>query len=95
MVIAELEYGARRSADPNRNIAKVHAFCSGFDSLPFDDQAAAAYGLIKADLFARGVPIGPNDLVIAAIALSNGLTLITHNVSEFSRVSGLTIEDWQ
>ena len=44
---------------------------------------------------AKGTPIGPNDLLIAAIALANGLTLITHNTVEFSRVVGLMLDDWQ
>jgi tRNA(fMet)-specific endonuclease VapC len=64
-------------------------------SLPFDDRAAEVYGRIRAHLTATGMAIGPNDLMIAAIALANGLTLVTHNTAEFSRVPGLTIEDWQ
>jgi len=46
------------------------------------------------DLEAKGTPIGPNDLIIAATARARNLTLITHNASEFKRVTGLTIEDW-
>ena len=46
------------------------------------------------DLAAKGTPIGPNDLMIAVIALANDLTLITHNVSEFGRITSLKIEDW-
>jgi tRNA(fMet)-specific endonuclease VapC len=53
------------------------------------------YSLIRADLAAKGTPIGPNDLMIASIALAHDLTLVTHNTSEFSRVPGLRIEDWQ
>ena len=66
-----------------------------FDSLPFDDAAAEAYGRLRAELARRGMPIGPNDLMIAAIALAYGFTLVTHNTSEFSRVPGLRLEDWE
>ncbi len=61
----------------------------------FDDSAADVYGRIRAQLETFGTPIGPNDLMIAATALSGGLILVTHNTSEFSRVPGLLFEDWQ
>jgi tRNA(fMet)-specific endonuclease VapC len=67
--------------------------CSSSESN--DDRAAEQYGPIRADLASRGLLIGPNDLMIAAIALANGCTLVTHNTAEFSRVPGLTLEDWQ
>jgi tRNA(fMet)-specific endonuclease VapC len=66
-----------------------------FPSLPFDDEAAEHYGRIRAELTTEGTPIGGNDFLIAAIALANGLTLVTHNTREFARVTGLTIEDWE
>ena len=71
------------------------AFAAGFSTLAYDDRAAAEYAKVRADLAAKGTPIGPNDLMIAAIALANALILVTHNTSEFSRVVGLTLEDWQ
>ena len=58
-------------------------------------QQPEAYADIRADLTAKGSIIGPYDLQIAAIAVANDLTLVTHNVSEFSRVGGLKIEDWE
>jgi len=61
---------------------------------PSDDRAADVYGRIRANLEQRGQAIGPNDTMIAAIALANGLTIVTHDTAEFSRVSGLLIEDW-
>lgn len=64
-------------------------------SAPFDDAAAVDVGHIRAELAAIGTPIGPYDLLIAAIARSQHLTLVTHNTTEFARVSGLLIEDWQ
>jgi len=95
VVRAELLFGAMRSSRATENLAKVRQFLSQFASLPFDDDAAETYGRIRADLTGRGVTIGPNDLLIAAIAQTNDTTLITHNVDEFSRVAGLKIEDWE
>jgi hypothetical protein len=69
--------------------------CHPFVCFPFDDPAADQYGTIRAALASAGTPIGPNDLLIAAIALANGLTLVTLNTTEFSRIPGLTIEDWE
>jgi tRNA(fMet)-specific endonuclease VapC len=95
VVVAELVYGGYRSAQPVKTLSQVRTFCSQFVSLPFTDAAAEEYGRIRAHLAALGTQIGPNDLMIAAIALVNGLILVTHNTAEFSRVPGLTIEDWQ
>ena len=64
-------------------------------SYGFDDDAADQYGLIRAESARVGRPIGGNDLLIAAIACSNNLTLVTHNVDEFSRVIELLFEDWE
>lgn len=95
VVVAELEYGAHRSAKPADTLAKVRTFCTGHPSLPFDDAAAAEYGVLKAHLAAGGTMIGPNDLLIAAIALAAKVTLVTRNLAEFARVPGLVVEDWQ
>jgi tRNA(fMet)-specific endonuclease VapC len=95
VVVGELLFGARRSQQVAKNLVEVRAFCAGFGSLPFEEGAAEQYAEIRADLAAKDTPIGPNDLMIAAIARRHGLVLVTHNVSEFSRVTGLTIEDWQ
>ena len=63
-------------------------------SLPFNDRYAEEYGRIRVELAQTGTLIGPNDLLIAAIARAYNLTLVTHNVEEFSRVNGLHLEDW-
>ncbi len=95
VVKAELFAGARRSSDPRRALAGQRQFLGRFRSLPFDDRAAEVTGHIHAKLAALGTPIGPLDLLIAAIALANGLTLVTHNTREFGRVDGLTVDDWE
>lgn len=95
VVKAELFYGAIKSARPKENLAKQHYFVNHFPSLPFDDQAAEIYAEIRAQLEKLDTPIGPNDLLIAAIALANQVTLVTHNTSEFERVEGLQLEDWE
>jgi tRNA(fMet)-specific endonuclease VapC len=94
-VKAELFYGAFKSNNPTRNLALQKAFLHRFVSLPFDDQAAEIFGVIRTRLTQLGTPIGPYDLQIAAIALANNLILVTHNVNEFSRVKGLKLEDWE
>ena len=95
IVKAELYYGAYKSSRREANLALLAKFFSQFVSLPFDDAAAETYGRLRAELTQRGTPIGPNDLMIAAIAVAQGLTLVTHNTSEFERVSGLVLEDWE
>lgn len=95
VVLGELWYGAERSAAPAREHALINAFAAPYLSLPFDDTAARIYARVRRDLEVRGMPIGPYDLQIAAIALANNLILVTHNTKEFSRVPGLTLEDWE
>jgi tRNA(fMet)-specific endonuclease VapC len=95
VVRAELVYGARKSRHVAANLRLVEAFCEPFLCLPFDAGSADAYGEIRADLERLGQPIGPNDFLIAASALAHSLTLVTHNTSEFARVPGLTVEDWE
>jgi tRNA(fMet)-specific endonuclease VapC len=80
---------------PRSNLAKVATLFGQLPSLPFDDAAAEIYGQIRATLTAQGNVIGPNDLLIAAIALANGSILVTRNIHEYSRVSGLSIENWE
>ena len=95
VVKAELRYGAERGENPAKNHERLRIFFAALPSLPFDDAASEVYGRVRARLAAQGVPIGPNDLMIASIAVANDLVLVTRNVSEFRRVPGLRIEDWQ
>lgn len=95
IVKGELFFGAQRSTDPQLTLTRQKQFLSRFASYTFDDRCAEAYGEIRANLTARGKPIGPNDLLIAAIARTHGLTLVTRNTAEFSRVPGLLWENWE
>ena len=84
-----------RSGNPLRNLARQQEFLNLFVSLPLDDIAATKAAEIRTNLAALGTPIGPYDLLIAAIAIVNNLTLVTHNTREFERVSELKFEDWE
>ena len=95
IVKAELFYGAMKSVNPSLTLARQEPFISQFLSLPFDDTAAEQYGRLRAFLAKQGLSIGPNDLLIAAIALANNVILVTHNTNEFEHVPGLQIQDWQ
>lgn len=95
IVVAELRHGCLRSAKPAANRAGVDALLTPYISLLFDDAAAEPYAAIHRHLESMGQLIGPLDIPIAAIALTNGCTLVTHNTFEFGRVPGLVVEDWQ
>lgn len=95
VVKSELYYGAYKSTKQRQNLEKLARFFQQFESIPVDDTAALIAGQVRAQLDATGSPIGANDLLIAAIALDTGLTLVTHNTREFSRVNGLNYEDWE
>lgn len=95
VVKAELYFGAENSTRKSANLAMLDELFVGIESLPFDDQSAMQYGKIRATLKRAGMPIGPNDLMIASVALVHQAVLVTHNVAEFSRVDGLQIENWE
>jgi tRNA(fMet)-specific endonuclease VapC len=95
IVKAELFYGAMRSNNSTRTLERQQEFLNRFASLPFDDEAAIVFGQVRARLASAGTPIGAYDLQIAAIALANHLTLVTHNTREFRRVDDLRVEDWE
>ena len=93
IVAAELRYGSAKKGSP-RLQARVEDILATIPVLPLDVPADADYGRQRAQLEASGQPIGGNDLLIAAHALALGLTLVTHNTREFSRIAGLQVEDW-
>ena len=93
IVVGELELGvARRGSRKLRR--ELDGFYSGLEVLPYDVEAARRYGRLAAALLAGGVPIGVEDTMVAAHALSRGLTLVTHNLRHFRRVRGLKVADW-
>lgn len=94
-VWSELWFGAYKSERITENQARIRELVVHVPSLPFDDRAAEHCGEIRALLARSGQPIGPYDLQIAAIARASGLCLVTRNVSEFSRVPNLIVENWQ
>ncbi len=94
VTLAELFFGAEKSAKPVENRQQVEAFAARLEVLPFDSDAAAHFGDIRADLARRGQVIGPYDLMIAGHARSRGLIVVTGNLGEFDRVDGLRTEDW-
>jgi len=95
IVKAELFFGAMKSSRIRENLTLLDELFENFESLSFDDDAARKYGEIRSDLDRQGTPIGPNDLMIAAIAAVHDAVLVTHNTREFMRVTGLKIEDWE
>jgi tRNA(fMet)-specific endonuclease VapC len=94
ITLAELMYGVENSIKQAGNLAAVEDFCSRLDVLPYTAKAAQHYGSIMAELKRTGSLIGVNDLHIAAHARSEGLIVVTNNVSEFSRVPALQTENW-
>jgi tRNA(fMet)-specific endonuclease VapC len=95
VVTFELWYGVANSARIAFNTERLETFLSGLVTvLPFNDNDARAAGSIRATLEISGKIIGPYDLLIAGQALARHLTLVTANVSEFSRVKGLCWQDW-
>jgi tRNA(fMet)-specific endonuclease VapC len=95
VVTFELWYGIAKSARPEVNARRVEVFLAGpVTFVPFDDEDARVAGSIRALLERSGKPIGAYDLLIAGQALARHLTLVTANVSEFSRVKGLVWQDW-
>jgi tRNA(fMet)-specific endonuclease VapC len=95
IVKAELLYGARHSWQVESNLQLLKQFFAPFTSLVFDDRCAEEAGLIRADLAAQGIPIGPNDLLIAAISRAYNVILVTNNTREYTRITGLRVVDWE
>ncbi|MBZ5536272.1 MAG: type II toxin-antitoxin system VapC family toxin [Acidobacteriia bacterium] len=94
ITLAELQFGAAKSAFPERNRIALIEFLTPFEILDFDQAAAGDYGKIRADLERRGSVIGPMDMLIAAQARSRDLILVTNNTREFRRIHDLKVENW-
>ena len=95
ITLAEIWYGIEKSpVKKKERRSKIAKIVSVLIVYPFDETAAQSYGVIRAQLERKGVMISERDTQIAAIGAANRLTLVTHNVREFGRVEGLTVEDW-
>ena len=94
ITLAELSYGVEKSSKVEQNKLALGLFLAPFELLPFSTNAAFYYGSIRQKLDLRGEIIGGYNLLIAAHALAEGLTLVTNNLAEFSRVDGLSVENW-
>lgn len=90
----ELIFGAWKSAHAQDNLSKIERLRRLIPVAPLDVDTANEYGRLRTELERKGTTIGAYDLLIAAHALSLGLILVTNNVREFERVSGLKIENW-
>ncbi len=94
VVEGELYHGAKKYGDPAKREAILDELLEPYTSLPFDTNCVPRYAEIRDHLERQGKVIGGNDLMIAAIALTHDLTVVTNNCQEFSRVPGLRVEDW-
>lgn len=94
ITLAELRYGAECSANPVANHEAIEGFVGGVNVLPVDEAVARTFATIKATLRRQGSLLEDFDLLLAATALVNGLTLVTNNVSHFARVADLKIDSW-
>lgn len=94
VTLSELELGVAKSQHQERNQQALDEFILPLEIADFDADAARAYGKIRADLEKRGTPIGSLDTLIGAHALALGVTLVTNNTREFSRIHGLNVADW-
>ncbi len=90
---AELWYGMEKRQS-TRLARLIGDFLRPLTVLPFDREAARRFGLLQAELERSGEPIGAFDIMLAAVALTHSLTLVTHNTRHFRRVEGLPTEDW-
>ena len=94
IVLGELEWGVAQSRRFEENKAALSALLAAVQVVDMDAETARQYGRLRAHLRSIGQPIGPNDLWIAAHALACDVPLVTHNLSEFQRVPGLSVETW-
>ena len=92
VVVAELEYGSLKAPYPDQYRLRWRRFIDGIAILPFDEAAAVAHARLRHIL--RQQPIGERDLLIAAIAVANGVGVATGNTAEFKRVPKLKVVDW-
>ena len=95
ITLAELEYGVANSNRTFEVQTALLEFILPFEILDFNYSAASFYGKIRKELKDKGRPISDMDMLIAAVAMANGLIIVTNNEKEFRRISGLKIENWK
>ncbi len=94
MTLAELMSAARKSEHPQKNEAALAQFITIMEVLPFDEFAAAEYGKVCANLQKEGVPLSTMDMLTAALARSEGLTLITNRPGKYEHIPDIGVENW-
>lgn len=94
IVKAELLFGAQKSQRKRENTVRTERFLEPFEIVPFTDAMTYIYAELRADTEKRGMPVGPNDLLIATIVKHMGGILVTNNVREFHQIKGLKTENW-
>lgn len=94
ITVAELYYGAFKSANPDKNRALVADLVETLDVLTLDESAAEHFGRIRSDLERKGLRLEDADLLIAGVVLSRDAILVTGNLRHYHRISGLECEDW-
>jgi tRNA(fMet)-specific endonuclease VapC len=95
ITLSELRYGVAKSTYQEKNAKALDEFITPLEVISFDEEAAHAYGDIRANLEKAGTPVGAMDMLIAAHAVSLGIPLVTNNTREFARIPTLNIIDWK
>ena len=94
ITVSELNYGVAKSQQKKSNTKRLEEFLTPFVILPYDENASKYYGTIRSHLESQDNVIGPLDILIAAHAISENLTLVTNNEKEFQRIDSLKVENW-
>ena len=94
IVKAELLYGAEKSQQKAKNLGTIKLFLEPFEIVPFDEECSIVYSKIRSAMELKGMIMGPNDYIIAAIVLAKNGVLVTNNTKEFEKVKNLKLENW-
>lgn len=94
ITVSELNYGVAKNQQKKSNTKRLEEFLTPFVILPYDENVSKYYGTIRSHLESQGNVIGPMDMLIAAQAISENLTLVTNNEKEFQRIDSLKVENW-
>jgi len=94
ITLMELYYGAYKSQKPAANIAKIKTLENSLSIISISRESGEIFGMLKADLENNGTPLDDFDIIIAACALTNNMTLVTNNLRHFKRIEGIKLENW-